>query len=233
MNDLNSPLPSGPRADRGDDDRVERAFRRARRHSGRVRFLKLVLPVLAVLIIGGFVARSWVASSFEEAGIGLEGVTLESGRIVMANPTLDGYTGDNRAYSVRADRAIQDIGGMGRIDLEGIIARLEMEDGSIANVEAATGTFDEAAGELRITSELTVAIEGGMTARFASADIDVNAGTMTTPDPVEVDLSGTRVNAESMAVTDNGAVIVFDRRVRVQMDPRQMQSAAGGGENGD
>src|SRR5690606_38176836 len=44
------------------DRRVEEAFTQARRHSGRVRMLKFVLPLAAVAMIAAFAARSWLAA---------------------------------------------------------------------------------------------------------------------------------------------------------------------------
>ena len=40
-------------------DAVARKFRKARRHSRRVRFLRIALPVLVVLSLGGIVAASY------------------------------------------------------------------------------------------------------------------------------------------------------------------------------
>ena len=42
-----------------------------------------------------------------------------------------------------------------------------------------------------------------------------------TGDPVEISLDGSSITADSMRVTDNGKVLVFDRNVRMTLDPEQ------------
>ena len=50
-----------------------------------------------------------------------------NGKLVMANPKLDGYTKDNRPYSMTATRALQHIDKHGMVELEGIDARVPVE----------------------------------------------------------------------------------------------------------
>lgn len=210
---------------RAGDDRVEWAFDRARRHSGRVRALKLALPAAAILLVAGFVFKSYIAVP-EGLDITVEGAAIDSGRLVMSNPTLDGFTEDNRPYEMTAARAIQDIGSASRIDLEGIEATLPIDDGGWARIEAETGTFDRESNRLVIDSDVTIRTEDGMTARLGSANVDIAEGRMTTSDPVEIELGGTRIQAQGMSVEENGGVLVFEDRVRVEIDGKRLQAAA-------
>ncbi len=203
------------------DDR----FARARRHTRRVRFLKVALPVLGVLLVVVFAAAAWFAAP-GSLGFQLGSTSIEGGRLVMQDPKLDGYTTDNRHYSVTAARASQAIGDADRIDLEGIDARLPIEDDDWVTVIAETGTFDRTANRLDITSPMTVRTENGIHARFQSAQVDVSTGSMETTDPVEIDLDGTRVTADSMQIAEEGAVMIFESRVRMRIDAGQARSAS-------
>ncbi len=204
--------------------RSDAAIASARRHSLRVRLLKIVLPMVAVALIAGFALRAWVALP-DGVSVDLGSSGVEDGRLVMANPRLDGFTSDNRSYSMVADRAIQDVGNSDRIDLEGISARLPFEGDDHAEVEAARGTFDRIANTLAIEGGMTVTTGTGLVARLRSADIAVDRGSLTTADPVEIELEGSRISADSLAISERGAVIVFERRVRMQIDPTSIREA--------
>lgn len=211
------------------DRRVEEAFTQARRHSGRVRMLKFVLPLAAVAMIAAFAARSWLAAP-GNLPVDLGALAIEGGRLVMSDPRLDGITGSQgRPYSMTAARAIQDIGTGGRIDLEGIDARLPIDDSGWMTVTAPTGVFDREANRLDIDSELTMTTDDGMKAVLKSAVLDIAAGSLDTADPVDITLDGAHITADSMAVRDKGAVLIFENRVRMRIDGGRLGGAAADG----
>ena len=213
------------------DRRVEEAFASARRHSGRVRLLKLALPVAAMLMVVAFVGRSWLAAP-EVGDVDLGSLAIENGRLVMADPRLEGVTGSNdRPYRMTAARAIQDIGTGARIDLEGIDATLPVDDEGWMTVTASTGVFDREANRLDIDSELTLTTDGGVKAVLKSARVDIAAGSLDTDDPVDISLDGAHITADSMTVRDKGAVLIFENRVRMNIEGgrlRGAQAAEGG-----
>ena len=91
-------------------------FETARRHSRRVRFLKRVLPIGAIAFVAVFIGAVYFSSP-GSLGFQLGSTSVENGRLVMQNPKLDGFTSDNRAYSMSASRASQIIGQGNLIDL--------------------------------------------------------------------------------------------------------------------
>lgn len=200
-------------------------FERARRHSRRVRFLKRALPIGAVAFAGVFIAAIYMSSP-GSIGFQLASTSVENGRLVMQDPKLDGFTSDNRAYSMNAARASQLIGNGNRIDLEGIDARLPLDEDDWIMVTAETGTFDRAANRLEVTSPMRARTEKGIDARFQSALVDIASGTLETSDPVEIDLDGTRISADSMQITDDGKIMIFENRVRMRIEGDRLQSAA-------
>ena len=46
--------------------------------------------------------------------------------------------------------------------------------------------------------------------------------------PVEIIRDGSRLEADTMHVTENGKVIVFERQVRMEIDPKKARSAPQG-----
>ncbi|MEO3997717.1 LPS export ABC transporter periplasmic protein LptC [Mesorhizobium sp. CAU 1732] len=216
---------SATQASPAQQKRVDAAFKSARRHSGRVRVLKFVLPVAAVCMVLAFGAKSWLSTP-GGVSVNLAGTAIEGGRLVMADPKLDGFTSDNRAYKMSAARAIQDIGNASKIDLEGIDARLPFDDDNWMTIAAATGIFDRDANRLDINSDITVMTDNGITALLKSASVDIAKGSLNTQHPVDITLDGARIEADSMTVKEKGAVMIFDRRVRMNIDGKKLQTAA-------
>ncbi len=203
----------------------------ARRHSRRVRMLKLLLPAAAVLAVVAFVAASWF-SSMRIEGVSLESASIQDGKLVMANPSIDGFTANDQPYKMTARRALQEIGGATqRIDLEGIEARLPLDSDTMAHVRAEAGVFDRDANTLDIESEILVETDKGMSARINTARLDLSSGSLETDQPVDIRMEGTQIRADSMTISNNGSVMVFDRKVRVEIDGRRLQLAQG--ERGD
>lgn len=194
------------------------AFRAAKIHSARVRVLRIALPTLGVLIAIVFAGYSWLMTGsnapFEAAEVG-----IVDGKLVMANPNLTGYTKENRAYRITANRAIQDFGNLERIVLEGIQASLPIENGAVAQVVADSGVFDNTVNLLTIDSPVTIVTDDGLTVILGDALIDIAAGTLRTDKQVDIDLARSQISAGSLSVEDNGDVIVFDDKVRMTLVP--------------
>lgn len=217
--------PAGTARTAPQPDRVERAFANARRHSHRVRMLKFVLPAAAVLMVALFAGWTWLASP-GGLSIDISASGIKDGRVVMADPRMEGFTGDNRPYTMTATRAIQDIGG-GRIDLEQIDARLPFDEEGWMTVAAAAGVYDSDADTLDLDTDIKVVTSRGVTALLRTAAVDMAGGSMSTDEPVNITMDGTRIEADSMIVRENGAVMIFDRRVRVEIDADRVRAAPG------
>ena len=205
------------------------AFDRAQRHSRRVRFLKLAIPLLAVVIAIGFPAYSYLSAPVSVA-VQAEGTAFSNGKLVMANPKLNGFTKQKQPYSMTALRAIQDVTKQGIIELEGINAKLPIATDNIATVSASRGVYDRDGNTMNLTSDVTVSTTDGMEAKFKSVFLDMGKGTMKTGDPVDVGKGASRITADSMSVQDNGKVLIFENRVRVNIDSASLATEGKSGE---
>lgn len=200
----------------------EAAFRAARRHTRRVRFLKKALPLMAVAIMLVFAGYSWMVTP-GKVSIDVASSGFVDGKLIMASPKLDGYTRDKLPYSMTASRAIQEPGNMDRFELEDIVARLPLSREQVADVAAASGLYDNTTRTLNIDSPISISLSDGLRARLSGARIDVSTGSLETQEPVEIRLDGLSITADSMRVTDNGKVLVFDRNVKMTLDPQQLR----------
>jgi lipopolysaccharide export system protein LptC len=216
-----------PHAPPGSGARGADAFARAERHSRRVRWLKYWLPGLAVAGVIGFIAWSYLAMPTIE-GVEVQGAAISDGKLVMANPKLDGFTRDNLPYTMTALRAVQDLKQTNVIQLEDIDAKVPVGPENSATIVAKSGTYDNGKNTLVIDSAMTVTTTDGMTAKLQSASMDMDSGTMTTTDPVEIVMNGSKITADTLNIVDNGKVLVFEKRVRVEIEPTEKQAGASG-----
>ncbi len=153
------------------------------------------------------------------------GSSYSNGKLTMANPKLDGFTKDNRPYSMKAARAIQDADKTGVIQLEDITAKLPLSDKNWANVEAKRGVFNKDKNTLDINSPMTITTADGMTANLKSAFVNIGKGNLETSDPVDITLQTSHISADTMSIEDRGKVLVFDKKVRVTMNPQKKTPA--------
>lgn len=212
-----APHQSTPPRRNAHDAPKQRAFALAQRHSRMVRTLKIVVPVVAVLMAGGFVAASYLLTPVK-VSVDTDDSAYVDGKLVMANPKLEGVTKENRAYSLNAQRAIQDLTKQDVIELEKITARLPIDTSDWAMVVTDKGTYDRSANTLSVDAPIRLTTTEGTAASLQSAFVDIAGGTLTTPHPVDIELSGGRVSADAFSVQDKGKLFVFDRNVKVTID---------------
>jgi lipopolysaccharide export system protein LptC len=208
----------------------EADFEKARLHSGKVRLLKWVLPIVGIgvgLVFAGYAFLSRVPQLTYD----IASTAFADGKLVMSNPKLDGVTKDNLPYSLRADRATQDPLAQSVIELEGINAKVPIDAKDTATVVAAHGIYNSSANTLDIDTPLSIEGTNGLTARLTTAHLEIDAGKMTTPDPVEITLNGNRITADTFSVLDNGKILVFEKRVRLNIIPAQGAAEQSGEQN--
>lgn len=214
------------RAFRSSERGVE-AFAQAERHSRNVRMLKIVLPSAAAVVAIAFLGYS-LFSSGGMASVDLGSASIENGKLVMSNPSLDGFTNENLPYHMTAARARQAIGSeTAAIELEGIEATVPIDSGNSASISAEAGTFNRQGNTLSLDTGITLQTTSGIRARLSSADIDMAAGTLSTDDPVAIEINGMSIQADTFSASDGGKKLVFDRRVRVTLDPESIRRAQG------
>jgi lipopolysaccharide export system protein LptC len=211
---------ASPVAGRARDD----AFGLAERHSRRVRVLKLAVPLVATIIAVAFPVYSYLAAPASIA-VQSDGSAVADGKLVMANPKLNGFTQQKLPYSMTAMRAIQDVAKQGIIELEGINAKLPITADNTAAINASNGTYNRDGNTLSLNSDVSVSTTDGVVAKLKSVYLDMGKGIMRTDDPVEISRGGSRITADSMSVEGNGKVLVFENRVRVTIDPASLKAA--------
>ena len=189
----------------------ERVFRRAMRHSRRVRWLRTAIPVVVVLILGATVLVRMIdpLSVLVRVPGSVEGVVISGTKITMAAPKLSGYTNDGRKYELVAHSAAQDVTKPSLIELNQIKARIETGDEGAMNISAKNGLFDRSSGMLTLTRDVTLKSTGGFEMYLDDAVINTGTSDVVSDKPVRVISQQTTLRADRFELSNGGEVINF------------------------
>lgn len=209
---------SAPRASGGATGRrADVAFRAARRNSRLVRFLRWALPAGVVVGLG----LSFAIAYLEPLRLAMDlpfdlgRVSFNGRKIKMEFPQLQGFTSDNRGYSVSAESASQDLTNTNRVELEKIEARMELADKGWATLSARTGAYDTKTEMLNLGGGVNLDTDTGYAGRLQGASIDVKGGKIVSDQPVELLSRDGKLTADRMEISQKDSRAVFTGNVRV------------------
>lgn len=192
------------------------AFRRASRHSRRVRILRLVLPVVGVFAVCAIIIGAWVANQSTASLIARALIAANS--LTMQNPHLTGYA-DGRAYEVFADRALQALSNPDLVELEKIRATLDEGGGNEARITAEKGSFDTTSDRLTLRGDITLEMVSGLSGRLSEAEIDMKASQMVSNEPVFFERNGSSIRAGRMTADTENEILYFEDAVKMVIMP--------------
>jgi lipopolysaccharide export system protein LptC len=199
----------------------DRAFRAAVRHSRNVRILRIAVPAMAVLaLIGGFGLSILVSPirALSKVPVDIGSVVVSGTKIMMQQPRLAGFTKDNRRYDLTAQAAGQDVTKPDMIELQGIRATMETQDG-VFETTAQHGLYNNKTELLTLSNNIVVTSTNGYEAQLSEAVLDIRAGKITSEKPVRVKTSTLDINANRLEVMDGGDLMRFERGVTVLLLP--------------
>ena len=207
---------------RGD---AEHLYRAALRHSRLVRVLRIGVPALlagALLLTIGANYMPAVGPLRLPGEIGK--LVIKGHKVTMQQPRLTGYTVDSRPYEFTASSADQDITKPDLMDLHQIQAKIELEDKSMVNLTANSGSYDMKTEMLTLADKIHVVSSNGYEARLSEAAVDVHKGTIISEKPVWVKLTGSVIDGQKLEVRDLGNVIRFSGGVRMVVQPDKVNA---------
>jgi lipopolysaccharide export system protein LptC len=188
-----------------------RAFRTARTHSRIVRTLRVGMPALSIVLLLGFVIWTWfnpLRLLISTPDIGGE-LVVSGTKITMQQPRISGFTRDSRPYEFIAKAAEQDLTKPDLVDLQALQGKVQMKDNSAAEVIAQGGVYNSKSEVLTLGRNTVVTSTAGYKVLIDNAVIDIRATTLTTDDPVHVEMKEGHLDAQRMEVMESGNVLRF------------------------
>jgi lipopolysaccharide export system protein LptC len=199
-----------------------RAPRRPRRRSRLIDVLRILLPVLALILVGLVVA--WPQIMPGPGGITVPTFVPGDGdqpdRLRMDSPRYVGQTSHNRPYEVTAQSASLDPLAANIVHLDHPFADIALAEGGDVRLMAQNGTYDRDTEKLLLDGGIEVVTSTGYRFVTPSARVNLAQGRIHGLQPIEGDGPTGRLSANRFEITDAGDVLRFDGRVKVTVLPQ-------------
>nr|WP_249135085.1 LPS export ABC transporter periplasmic protein LptC [Bradyrhizobium sp. AUGA SZCCT0222] len=200
---------------------MEARFASAARHSRMVRMLRIAVPSAVVLAMASIVAVS-VFNPFRmllpKLPVDIGNLVVSGTKITMESPHLAGFSTDQRPYEVWAKAAIQDLTDPDHMELKAPRAKVMLEDKSTVTMDARTGYYDSKQQLLDLRKDIFLQSSTGYEARMSQAYIDINKGTVTSDEHVDVKLLNGTLVADRLRILNSGEVVRFEGNVVMNLD---------------
>jgi lipopolysaccharide export system protein LptC len=200
---------------------MEARFASAARHSRMVRILRIAVPAAVVLAMASIVMVS-VFNPFRillpKIPVDMSNLVVSGTKITMESPHMAGFSTDQRPYELWAKAAIQDLTDPDHMELKTLRAKVQMEDKSTVTMDARTGYFDSKQQLLDLRKDIFLQSSTGYEARMTQAYVDINKGTVTTDEHVDVKLLNGTLTADKLRIYNSGEIVRFEGNVVMNLD---------------
>lgn len=194
-------------------------------HSRIVRWMKIVLPVAALVLIAAIFLVGRERAAIFDAGTAAQIAAMGTG-MRLDNPRFSGVTEAGDPFTVTADWALPDGAMPDRIDLEKPVGELQMGEQTV-RVTAATGELFRADERLRLEGDVELVTSDGYRMRTQGVEVDLETRTAEAPRRLHAEGPRGSIEADRVRVlrgeTDE-MTVRFEGNVRVNWRP-----APGGG----
>ena len=200
---------------------LEARFAAAARHSRMVRILRVAVPAAVVLAMAAIVGVS-IFNPFRmlipKLPVDMGNLVVSGTKITMESPHLSGYSTDQRPYELWAKAAIQDLTDPDHVELQTLRTKVLMEDRSTVTMDARTGYFDSKQQLLDLRKDIFLQSSTGYEAKLSQAFVDINKGTVTSDEHVDVKLLNGTLTADKLRIFNSGEVVQFEGNVVINLD---------------
>jgi lipopolysaccharide export system protein LptC len=196
---------------------MEARFAAAARHSRMVRVLRVAVPAAVLLALASIVLIQVFLNPFQTAlaklPVDMSNLVVSGTKITMETPHLAGFSTDQRPYELWAKAAVQDLTDPDHVELKTLRAKVMMEDKSTVTMDARTGFFDSKQQLLDLRKDIFLQSSTGYEATLSQAYVDINKGTVTSDEHVDVKLLNGTLTADRLRIINSGEIVRFEGNV--------------------
>jgi lipopolysaccharide export system protein LptC len=195
--------------------------RRPGRRSRLIDVLRVLLPLLALVLVG--VVLAWPQITRDSGGIGVPTLVPGEGdrpdMLRMDSPRYVGQTRSDRPYEVTARSATLDPLRANIVHLDHPAADITLADHADVRVLAESGIYDRDNERLLLEGGIEVVTSTGYRFVTPSARINLSQGQVRGWEPIEGTGPTGTLSASRFEIQDTGDVLRFDGRVRMTLPP--------------
>ena len=183
---------------------------RTHRYSRFVRMMKLLLPAVAVALLGLVVTWPQIQSVPTQFTMGFSNISSNTGEEPrMINARFMGIDTKGRPFSLTAENASQVSDSSEIIALENPQADLTLNNGSWVVLSAMDGIYSENTQILGLRKSVNLYHDAGYEFHTSSADIDLSSGIATGRTPVAGQGPFGQISSQGFMVLDKGSRVIF------------------------
>ncbi|MGC2786877.1 MAG: LPS export ABC transporter periplasmic protein LptC [Roseiarcus sp.] len=150
-------------------------------------------------------------------------LSVEGTKIVMDRPKLAGFRSDGQAYSITAERALQDVKQPTLVQLRKVDGEMGMTGGEPTHLSSDAGVYDSLAEHMELSGNVRIK-NTHFTVLLRTARFDFKSGVYGSDDSVEVQAGdGTTIFADRAAAINHGQELTFEGHVRTRIVPQTNQ----------
>lgn len=195
-----------------------------RHYSRTVRWMKVVLPICALLLI----VMIFLSGRTREAVIATENAATAAALgigLKLENPRFAGITDSGEPFVVTAASALPDGAAPDRVDLERPNGELHMSDGRVLTMTSTSGRLYRKSERLVLQGAVTLSTSDGYVVSTDRVDMDLDNRHAVTPGAIAASgpvgsITADRARLETLSDEDK-VVLRFEGNVRLLLRPGQ------------
>lgn len=203
-----------------------RQFARARRHTWMVRTLRVTLPVVAIGVVGLYVASAMTSLDLVGKLAQLPVPTITAENVTMDNPRYEGFTKDGGSYVVQARTARQDFKQTELIHLNEISGEMVSAKKVRTEMTAARGIFHTKTNELNLFDGIQIDSTDGMAAQLSSASIFAKRGVILSKERSVVKVRQGEISSDQLMIWQKKRKVTFVDNVKTRLTPQPSEEKA-------
>jgi len=189
-------------------------------YSQIVRFLKFILPIVALLLVVVVVVWPYIQKESIQMTIGFATGTVDGSEDpTMVNPRFTGVDSDKQPFSVTADLARNLVLDTARVELEMPKADITLKDGTWLVVTAETGVYGRDEALLDLSGKVNMFHDQGYEMTTDAVRIDLNGRTAESITEVLGQGPIGELRSEGLRMNNKDRIIYFTGKAMLRLYP--------------
>jgi lipopolysaccharide export system protein LptC len=174
--------------------------------------------LVALGFLGSFIFQAGVLAPKAPQDIVSDDVIAKPEQVTSENTSYAGRDSNNQPFEIRAAEGEQDKAAENLINMKTVTGDFKRPSGTTLDIASKQGVFDRKLNELQLTGDVTFNEGQRFKARMDKASVNMTDQTLKSQSPVKVDMQGTKIEADSLTVTQNGTRIQFKGGVKARFN---------------
>lgn len=199
--------------------RVGSSVHRARRYSRFVAIMKLLLPSVAVAVLGVVMAWPQIRAQTERFTLGAFSLDpREANPSTLVNPRYHGVDEQDQPYTLIATTAEERPGQADQVDLDQPQGDIVLNGGRWIAVRGNTGQYSKIEQTLVLNGDVMLYRDDGFEFHTQGAHIDLHANNAYGSDPVRGQGPDGTIDSDGFELVDGGRVVLFTGAARLVLE---------------